>query len=147
MNKLTLLVILAAVNLSACAAEETFTITDYLHHTWTNEFVSYQIDASKVPVSPVLIGPGGKAVPVQITELPGGKAEVAFIVAELPADGELTYTLTAGKSEPTRFDPARAVDPVSGMSITADTVFSEGTFTLAAGITIDADNVTVTGAG
>ncbi len=40
-----------------------------------------------------------------------------------------------------------SVDPVSGMSITADTVFSAGTFILTAGITIDADDVTVTGAG
>ena len=40
-----------------------------------------------------------------------------------------------------------AVDPVSGMSITADTTFNAGTFTLTAGITIDADNVTLSGAG
>ena len=36
-----------------------------------------------------------------------------------------------------------AVNPVSGMSITADTTFNSGTFTLTAGITIDADNVSL----
>ncbi len=99
MNKLAFLVVVAAVTLSACAADQTFTITDYLNRTWANEFVSYEVDSSALPENAVLIGPGGKQVPVQITELANGKAEVAFIVAELPAGGELSYTLPAG--EPT----------------------------------------------
>ncbi len=38
-----------------------------------------------------------------------------------------------------------AVDPYSGMSITANTEFNSGTFTIDQAITIDADSVTVTG--
>jgi len=86
-------------------ADETFTLTDYLHRTWRNELVRYQVDAAKVPDSPALVGPDGKPVPVQVRKLPGGKVEVAFIVAELPADGKVTYRLKQG--EPTRAPMAR----------------------------------------
>ena len=44
-------------------------------------------------------------------------------------------------------DSAEAVEPVSGMSITEDTAFDAGTFTLTAAISIASDDVTITGAG
>ena len=89
---------MVVVLISALAiADETFTLTDYVGRTWRNELVNFPVDASKVPASAVLIGPGGKQVPVQIIELAGGKVEVSFIVDELPADGQSVYKLTTGK--------------------------------------------------
>lgn len=92
-----LLLLLTGLCLAAHAAT-TFTIKEYTHHTWTNELVTYTV---KLPASQAkkmtLVGPEGKPVPVQITPKDQGTAEVAFIVDELPADGEVTYTLKPGK--------------------------------------------------
>ncbi|HOF89688.1 MAG TPA: hypothetical protein PLZ36_16525, partial [Armatimonadota bacterium] len=92
-----LVLLLACLSLAAHAAM-TFTIKDYLQKTWTNELVTYTV---KLPASQAkrvtLIGPDGKAVPVQVTPKGTGTAQVAFIVEELPADGEVKYTLKAGK--------------------------------------------------
>jgi hypothetical protein len=92
-----LVLLLAGLCLSAHAAI-TFTLKEYTHHTWTNELVTYTV---KLPASQAkkmtLIGPDGKAVPVQITPKDKNTAEVAFIVDALPADGTVTYTLRQGK--------------------------------------------------
>ncbi|OPZ87299.1 MAG: hypothetical protein BWY76_00533 [bacterium ADurb.Bin429] len=92
-----LVMLLAGFCLAAHAAI-TFTIKEHTHHTWTNELVTYTV---KLPASQAkrvtLIGPEGKAVPVQVTPKGNGMAEVAFIVNVLPADGEVTYTLKNGK--------------------------------------------------
>jgi len=83
---------------SVAFADHKFVLKDYLHHAWANEFVSYEVDGSIVPKEATLLGPDGKAVPVQIAPRPGGKVEVAFIVEKLPADGEIAYILKSGKA-------------------------------------------------
>ncbi len=92
-----LVLLLAGLALAAQAAM-TFTLKEYLHKTWTNELVTYTV---KLPASQAksltLIGPDGKAVPVQITPTERGRAWVGFIVDKLPADGAVTYTLKKGK--------------------------------------------------
>ncbi len=80
---------------TAGQADMIFTLQDYLHHQWRDELVTYRVDKGKVPRPARLMGPRGQFVPVQIRDL-GQEAEVAFIVRDLPADGEVTYTLTAG---------------------------------------------------
>ena len=83
---------------SAGCADVTFTLKDYLHHDWHNEFVSYLVDPGQVPHPAILTGPGGEEVPVQIT--PRGKqTEVAFIVASLAADDSVKYVLSKGQSK------------------------------------------------
>lgn len=77
-------------------AELRFALKDYLHHTWRDELVCYRVAQGEVPAPARLIGPGSRAVPVQVRPLPDGEVEVAFVVDELPADGEATYTLVAG---------------------------------------------------
>ena len=83
---------------SVCAAQERFELRDYLHHTWRNELVCYQVDPQRVPRPARLVGPGGEAVPVQVTPQPDAQVEVAFVVDGLPADGVAAYELTAGES-------------------------------------------------
>ncbi len=81
---------------STAQADLTFTLRDYLHHRWQNELVTYRVDKDKVPQPARLLGPEGQPVPVQIRDL-GKQAEVAFIVRDLPAEGEVVYTLIKGE--------------------------------------------------
>lgn len=86
-------------SLHRASAQETpmsFTLRDYLHHTWRDEWVHFEVDGSDLPTPARLTGPEGQPVPVQLHPLPDGRAELSFVVAELPADGEVRYTLGAG---------------------------------------------------
>lgn len=87
--------VLTVVLATAAQADVSFTLRDYLHHNWRNELVTYRVDKGKVPHPARLTGPNGQLVPVQVRDL-GKESEVAFIVRDLPADGEVTYTLTGG---------------------------------------------------
>jgi hypothetical protein len=81
------------------AAEERamrFELKEYLHHRWAQELVAYEVEVAQVPSPARLEGPGGKTVPVQVKPLPGGRAEVAFVVEELPVDGSVRYELRSG---------------------------------------------------
>ena len=105
---------------SAAMADHRFTLRDYVHRPWNDEFVTYELDADAVPVSPILRGPAGESVPVQITRPPNGRIEVAFIVEELPADGELIYTLM--EAEP----GSGALERVGPASLRIDPAFDKG---------------------
>ncbi len=95
MRNAIILMLLAALTVTASCADTEFTLRDYLHHRWQNELVTYRVDKAKVPDPARLVGPDGQVVPVQVRDL-GREAEVAFVVRDLPADGEVTYTLTGG---------------------------------------------------
>ncbi len=95
MNKAITIGILIVLAATASCADVTFTLKDYLHHQWRDELVTYRVEKAQAPNPARLMGPDGQLVPVQIRDL-GQEVEVAFIVRDLPADGEVTYTLTAG---------------------------------------------------
>ena len=83
--------VLFALSALLCRAEALeatmhFILKDYLHHTWRGELVSYEVDAAQVPSPAQLLGPDGQVVPVQVITRAEGRAEVAFLVEELPAD-------------------------------------------------------------
>ena len=65
------------------AAEEAtmrFTLKDYLHHRWTHELVSYEVDAAKVPSSVRLAGPGGEVVPARAGQRPRVERNQALVL-------------------------------------------------------------------
>lgn len=88
-------VLLAMAATPGAQADVTFTLTDYLHHRWQDELVTYRVAKSKAPDPAQLLGPDGQPAPVQLRDL-GDEVEVAFVVRDLPADGAVTYTLTKG---------------------------------------------------
>lgn len=95
MNRLILAGLLGLCAVTTACGDVTFTIKDHLHHQWRNELVTYRVEKAKVPDPARLTGPDGKVVPVQVRDL-GKAAEVSFIVRDLPADGQVSYTLSGG---------------------------------------------------
>ncbi len=85
---------------AALAYEEPFVITDITGRAWGPEVVSYDVEfpAPMKAAELTLLGPDGKAIPVQYTEVEGKggsmkSATVSFLAA-VPANASVTYKLT-----------------------------------------------------
>jgi len=91
--------VVAATTAPCVNADVNLTLTDYLHHTWTNELVTFEVATAKLPgvKTVALFGPDEKQIPVQSTRVGKGKVAVSFIVGELPADATRVYSLRQGK--------------------------------------------------
>ncbi len=104
------LVLALACALAAQAATQTLKLKEYLGHTWTNELVSFKLDAALVK-EPALqtTDAAGKAVPYQVHQ---GRI---YLLVTLPADGEMVYTVAPGQ-------PAVTVDPMTSAVAANDTL-------------------------
>ena len=108
--------LLAFAAVTACAAEQTITLTEHLNRTWNRELVEYPFTATEgacVANSVTLTGPRG-AQPVQLADVanwPGTtfvkSARLAFLVETLAPLTTNTYTVSYGPA------PAPAPAPVN----------------------------------
>jgi hypothetical protein len=85
-------------------AVQTIKLKEYIGHTWSDELISYPLDAELAKAPGVTVtDAGGKTVPCQVKD---GRV---YLLVTLPADGELAYTITPA--------PAAAQTPDSVMAI------------------------------
>jgi hypothetical protein len=87
----------------ALAATQTIHLKEYLGHTWSNELISYPLDAAlkKAPALTVTDETGAE-LPCQVAD---GRV---YLQVTLPADGEKTFTIAAGASGAQPTAPASA---------------------------------------
>ncbi|MBI4025860.1 MAG: hypothetical protein HY360_12820 [Verrucomicrobia bacterium] len=79
------------------ATIHTFTLRDCIHHSWTRELVTYEIELPPENAAQAILADSKEnIVPVQIQPSAGGRCSVSFVVDLLPADGEAIYALQRG---------------------------------------------------
>ncbi len=81
-----------------------FALTEYLHRAWSNECVTFPLDAAArghVAKQHALVGPGGRAVPYQVMPPEDGRPErIAFLVDLAPfASAEYTFAESAAATD------------------------------------------------
>jgi hypothetical protein len=105
MRSLILLALLLTGAVVLAVPLRTFTLRDYVHHTWSRELIHYDLafkPGECWPRGMRVTDAAGIVVPIQLADVtthPDGSLATAtlwFMVPELPADGTVTYTLSGG---------------------------------------------------
>lgn len=101
MNRLYVcLALLFAATLVQGAPLQTFTVKDYLGHTWADEIIHFEFSVTTSAPELTLADANGRPVPCQFAALKREGEKVSgqvWTVVTLPPDGEVSYQLLAGK--------------------------------------------------
>ncbi len=94
MTRTSLLLLLGlSVTAVSAAPTQTFRLQEYLGHTWSDELISYPLAPELARATSLSVtDAAGQAVPYQLD------AGRVYLVVTLPADGELSFTVTDGET-------------------------------------------------